>query len=415
MTKQELERLTQAKLASRQLALFSPRQRENGLRAMALRLAEGAQAVLDANRADLEQAKMDGMAEKRLGILALRRQDVEEMAGSMRRMAAWEDPVDRLLESVEKPGGLRREKRLVPLGVVAVVYEARPTVVCDTAALCLRTGNALVLRGSRHSRRTDEALAALLHRGLVDAGIPEQVLVLLSEGGYECTRQLSQMERLVDLLLVRGGYEVLEELRRAATVPVLGAGPGNCHIYIDRTAKPELVERVVWNSKVPRPLACNAVETLLVQRDWAGQYLTALLDQLVGAGIGLRGCPLVCALYSGAQPAAQADWEREYFAPVLAVKMVADVDEAIDHINTNRTPHTEAILTEDVENARRFFRLVEANVVCHNASTRMTDGVEFDLGGEMGISTQKYPCGGPIGPLHLMQQKYYLFGQGTVR
>lgn len=414
MTLDEQQQLKTAKQLSRALALTPAEQRTAALYAMADRLLGGTEEVLRANRDDLAAAA-GCLDARRTGILTIDAKGIQDMASALRRAADLDDPVGRLLESADRSDGLHREKRLFPLGVVAMVYEARPSVVADGAALCMRTGNALVLRCSHHSIHTDTAIINLLRQGLTDAGLPEGVLVMLSRADHRLTHELSQQNRLIDLLIVRSGSAALDDLRRSATVPVLGAGPGNCHIYIDASAQPDMAQAIVYNSKVPRPLACNAAETLLVERSWARAHLAPLAQNLMQAGIELRGCPDACALCPDMKPAVQSDWEQEFFAPVLAVKLVNNVTDAIEHINHYRTPHTESIITEDADNASLFMAQVEANVVCHNTSTRLTDGVEFGLGGEMGISTQKYPCGGPIGMLALMQQKYYLSGNGALR
>lgn len=414
MTLDEQQMIKAVKKLSRTLALTPAAQRSDALRAMAGRLLGGIEEVLCANRGDLIAAA-GSLDARRIGILTLDENCIKDMADMLHRVAALDDPVGRILEAVDCPNGLHREKRLVPLGVVAMVYEARPSVVVDGAALCLRTGNALILRCSRHSVRTDTTIAMLLRKGLSDAGLPEDALIMMTRADHDLTHELSRQDRLIDLLIVRSGYAALDDLRRSATVPVLGAGPGNCHIYIDASARPEMAEAIVYNSKVPRPLACNAAETLLIARSWAHTYLPQLAKMLTGAGIELRGCQDACALCPDMKPAIQSDWEREFFAPILAVRLVSGITEAIEHINYYRTPHTESIITEDADNALRFMAEVEANVVCHNTSTRLTDGSVFGLGGEMGISTQKYPCGGPVGMLALMQHKYYLSGDGILR
>lgn len=403
------------KAKSRKLALVPASVRSEALRAMADELEEGMEKVLRANCEDLEAAKTGGLEEKRIRIMTITEENLEEMASFFRTCADYTDPVGNLVSSEYKPNGLKREKRLVPLGVVAMVYEARPSVVTDSAALCIRTGNALLLRCSRHCRLTDRAIVECLCRGLRKAGLPEEIIGLASEGDYQLTYELAREDRFVDLMIVRGGYDALRDIKEKATVPVIGAGPGNCHIYIDAEADPAMAEAVVMNSKVPRPLACNAIETVLVHREWAADHLKELLENLEQKGIAIIGCPETVSLYPNAAQAVESDWEKEYFAPILAVRIVSDVSEAIEHINRYRTPHTESIITENRENAERFLTEVEANVVCHNASTRLTDGMEFGLGGEMGISTQKYPCGGPIGMRSLMQEKYYLIGNGTLR
>ena len=414
MNNEVMRLLEETKTVSRKLAHISADQRSRVLLAMADAMLAGGETILAANRQDVLKAQKDGLAQKRIRILTISQKDISAMADYFRLAAQLEDPVGKLLD-VDIRENLRREKRLIPLGVVAMVSEARPSVVTDCAALCMRTGNALLFRGSSHSEQTDAAIVDCLQQALTVAGIPAAAITLICGGGHELTYELSKQDRLIDLMILRGGYDCLGDIKAHATVSVIGAGPGNCHIYIDETAKPDIALAVVRNSKVPRPLACNAAETVLVNRNWANEHLHGLVDMLLEHGIAIHGCPEVCALFPEALMATEGDWEREFFAPTLAVKLVADVGEAIEHINRYRTPHTECILTENEANARLFQTWVEANVVCWNASTRLTDGMEFGMGGEMGISTQKYPVGGPIGINHLMQQKYYLTGNGTLR
>ena len=413
MTEAILKTLESIKETARKLAAISAEQRSDALRHMAEQMLRHKEAILLANEMDRQQAAEDNLSRSRVNILSITEKDIQAMADYFLMVADYEDPVGKLLDENVREN-LRREKRLQPLGVVAVVYEARPSVITDCAALCMRSGNALLLRGSRHGVRTDEAIVKALRNSLKLAGIPAEAIELIS-GDYELTYELAQQDRYIDLMILRGNYACLEDIKRQATVPVIGAGPGNCHIYIDESAKSEMALSIVHNSKVPRPLACNATETILINRDWAADHFLSLADMLTENGMLLRGCPEVCSMFPGAEPAGETDWEREYFAPTVAMKLVADVQEAVRHINRYRTPHTESIITEEEANARYFQSYVEANVVCWNASTRLTDGMEFGMGGEMGISTQKYPVGGPIGIAHLMQQKYYLTGNGALR
>ena len=413
MTEEILNTLIDIKESARTLALIPARQRSDALRYMARQLLLHRKEILRANETDRQQAIADKLSPSRINILTISEKNIQSMADFFLQVAEYEDPVGKLLEEHVREN-LRREKRLQPLGVVAMVYEARPSVITDCAALCMRSGNALLLRGSSRCHRTDETIVSCLKDALKLADIAPETITLIS-GDHELTYELAKQDRYIDLMILRGGYSCLEDIKRQATVPVIGAGPGNCHIYIDESAKPEMALAIVHNSKVPRPLACNAAETILINRDWAADHLLSLADMLTENGILLRGCPEVCSMFPGAEPAGETDWAQDYFARTVAVKLVADVLEAVWHINRYRTPHTECIITEDESNARYFQSFVEANVVCWNASTRLTDGMEFGMGGEMGISTQKYPVGGPIGISHLMQEKYYLIGNGALR
>lgn len=414
MNHEERKLLENTKKVSRILALCPGGQRSKALTNMAEAIREHAPAILAANAEDIRRAVQENLEQKRINILTINQRDIEAMADFFMQTASAEDPVGMRLEGKEE-AGFRLEKRLQPVGVIGVVYEARPSVVTDCAALCVRSGNALMLCGSRHCTNTDAAIVQCLREAAGQAGLPEEAVNLFSGQGHEAALELSRAERLIDLLIVRGGYQALHDIKAAACVPVIGAGPGNCHIFIDGNAGYRMAEEIVVNSKVLRPLACNAAETLLIHREWAERFLPSLLDKLNSCGITIHGCVNTCVLWKDAVPAVQADWQEEYFSPDLAVKIVENVQEAVEHINSYRTPHTEAIITENDENADFFFAHTEANVVCRNASTRLTDGIVFGLGGEMGISTQKYPVGGPIGMRHLMQEKYYILGEGALR
>lgn len=404
-----------AKAASRVLALAPAAQRSEALQRAAAHIRTHVTDIIEANRLDLQQAEQKGLDPVRAKILTLTAPDIEAMAVSLEQMQNHDDAVNRVCDSFTEPSGLRREQRLVPLGVIVMVYEARSSVVCDSVGLCLRTANALLLRCSPYSINTDTLLTDLVRRALEEAGLPAACVQLVAQEGFEATYWLSQAERYVSLLILRGGYTAIDAIRRQATVPVLVAGPGNCHVFIDESALYHMALDIVRNSKVPRPLACNAAETLLVHTDWAKQFLPKLLAQLAADGIALRGCARTQEYASFVQPATESDWQFEFFAPVLAVKVVDDLASAVTHINTYRTPHTECIITEDRQNAEQFMEQVEANVACLNASTRLTDGVQFGYGGEMGISTQVLPCGGPIGPQQLLRRKFFIYGSGHLR
>ena len=414
MNYEESALLQSAKEASRILALCSGGQRSKALVNMAKAVKDHAPAILAANAEDIRRAGQEHLEQKRINILTISQHDIGAMADFFIQTASAEDLVGIRLEE-KKGAGFCLEKRLQPVGVVGVVYEARPSVITDCAALCIRSGNALILCGSRHCINTDAALVRCLKEAAQQSGLPADAVSLFSGQGHEPALRLARAERLVDLLIVRGGYRALHDVKAAACVPVIGAGPGNCHIFIDSSAEYHMAEEIVVNSKVPRPLACNAAETLLVHREWANRFLPSLLEKLDSCGIVIHGCKDTCALWKDAVPAVEADWQEEYFSPDLAVKIVENVQGAVKHINCYRTPHTEAIITENDENTAFFSAHTEANVICHNASTRLTDGIVFGLGGEMGISTQKYPVGGPIGVCHLMQEKYYILGEGALR
>ena len=414
MTALLFEKIARAKRASRTFSLVSAEKRSECLAKMAQLMREYGEDILEANRADREIAEKANLERKRINILSISEKDICDMAAYFETAAQLEDLVGNIIEHSEEKNGLIREKRLIPLGVVLAVYEARPSVVTDSVALCMRTANAVIFKGSRNAVNTDKAIVNVLKKASTECGIDENVITFIEETGHEITYELVQMDRYIDLAFVRGGYQALADIKKQANIPVIGAGPGNCHIFIDESADMEMAVNIAVNSKVPRPLACNAAETILIHEKWPVENTINLLNTLQEKGIGLKGCDRICSIVK-AEKASEKDWAEEYFAPFLAVKMVSDVYEAVEHINTYRTPHTECIITENTASAEYFMANVEANVVTHNASTRLTDGIGFGLGGEMGISTQKYPCAGPIGMRHMMQEKYFLFGKGTLR
>ena len=414
MTDVLFDKITSVKKASRVFSLVSAEKRSECLLKMSQLMREYGEDILEANRADREIAEKANLERKRINILSISEKDIYDMAAYFETAAKLEDLVGNIIEHSEENNGLVREKRLIPLGVVLAVYEARPSVVTDSVALCMRTANVVIFKGSRNAVNTDNAIVNVLKKACTECGIDENVITFIEETGHEVTYELVQMDRYIDLAIVRGGYQALADIKKQANIPVIGAGPGNCHIFIDESADMEMAVNIAVNSKVPRPLACNATETILIHEKWPVENTINLLNTLQEKGIGLKGCDRISSIVK-AEKASEKDWAEEYFAPFLAVKIVSDVYEAVEHINAYRTPHTECIITENTASAGYFMANVEANVVTHNASTRLTDGVGFGLGGEMGISTQKYPCAGPIGMGHMMQEKYFLFGKGTLR
>ena len=403
------------KSASRMLANAPAEQRSSALRFMAEELRNSENEILKANSLDAERAKKLDLEKKRIAILTIDSSDISSMADFFETVASYEDIAGKELTRIEKEDGCVISKRLVPLGVLFMISEARPSVLCDTSAICLRSGNALLFQSSANSANTDCAVAASLRRAMKRAQLPEDCITILSDTSHEAAYRISQLANQIDLVCVRGGYGALADIKKNAIVPVIGAGPGNCHVYVEKSAKPEMARDIVLNSKVPRPLACNAAETLLLDRGLSSKVISMLLDSLYEAGITLHGSEELSSVFSYILPANEKDYLYEYFAPEMAVALVSDIEEAVAHINRCRTPHTEVIVTEDESAAKFFTENVEANSVGVNASTRLTDGMFFELGGEIGISTQKYPFGGPIGIRHLMQEKYFVFGKGTLR
>jgi glutamate-5-semialdehyde dehydrogenase len=406
-----------AKRASRELAGASAEARNSALARLADLLGEREAEILEANEADLADERAAGLTEALRDRLTLDAQRIAAMADGVRAIAALPDPVGELIEERTLESGLEMRKVRVPLGVVAVIYEARPNVTVDCAALTVKSGNAIVLRGSSYAGRSNAALAAVVREAVVEAGLPEGSVELLDAGDRADLSELATAEGLVDLIIPRGGEGLKEALKGVATVPVMYAAAGNCHVYVHADADLEMARRVAYNAKVQRPGVCNAAETLLVNAAVAEQFLPGVLSDLRGAGVELVGDERARAA-AGETPvegAGPEDWDTEYLGLRMTVGVVDSVEEAIAHVNRHGTGHSEAILTSSDEAAEAFTGGVDAACVYVNASTRFTDGFEFGMGAEIGNSTQKLHARGPIGLRELTTTKFVLHGEGQVR
>lgn len=403
------------KTASAELGFLSTEKRNAALMAVADALTAREADVLAANELDLADGRANGMSESLLDRLALTGARMESMAEGVRQLAALPDPVGEIVEEFTRPNGIRIRKVRVPLGVIGMIYEARPNVTVDAAAIALKTGNGILLRGSTSALRSNLALADVMRSALKSVGVPENALAVVEDTAHESVEQLLRMNDCVDVIIPRGGAGLIRRVVETATVPVLETGVGNCHVYLDESANYDMAEAIVVNAKTQRPSVCNALETLLVHSVWATAHLAKLLAKLHTLGVIIHGDAQVRAVDKLATPAGEEDWANEYLAPELAVKIVDSMEEAMAHIARYGTKHTEAIITEDAENARIFLRTVDAAVVNHNASTRFTDGFEFGFGAEMGISTQKLHARGPLGLREMTSYKYMVFGNGQVR
>ena len=407
----------EAKDASHLLARASRDEKDACLRDLADRIDASAAALLDANRADVEAGREEGLNEALIDRLTLTEARIAEMANGVREIAGLEDPVGEVVEGWTLDNGLEVAKKRVPIGVVAVVYEARPNVTIDAAALCLKSGNAAVLRGSSSAESSNAFLAGLIADALAAAELPASSVSLLSGGGHEQLEELATQEGLVDLIIPRGGEGLKNALKSVATVPVMYAAAGNCHVYVHQDADLEMAERVAYNAKVQRPGVCNAAETLLVHREVAAELLPNLLGKLSEAGVELVGDERT-RNSAGSAPvgeATQADWDTEYHGLKMAVGVVDSVGEAVDHINRHGTGHSDAIVTRSEEVGDEFTDAVDSAAVYVNASTRFTDGYEFGMGAEIGNSTQKLHARGPIGLRELTTTKYVVHGSGQIR
>ena len=408
-----------ARDASRALAALDTQTKDAALEAVAAALAERRDEILEANARDVEAGLQAGLAPALLDRLALDPARVEAMAEGVRRIAALPDPVGEVVEGRRLPNGLDVRRVRVPFGVVAVVYEARPNVTIDAAALCLKSGNAVVLRGSSSAARSNAVLATVAAEDAAESGVPAGAIGLVAGGGREELAELATQEGVVDLIFPRGGEGLKAALKAVATVPVIYAASGNCHVYVDAGADLEAAEAIVLNAKVQRPGVCNAAETLLVHAEAAPTFLPRALAALRAAGVELRvdarTRALTPALDGVLADATEEDWATEFLALVLAVRVVDSVAEAIAHVNAFGSGHSEAIVTRDLAAARAFQRGVDAACVYVNASTRFTDGGEFGMGAEIGNSTQKLHARGPIGVRELCTSKYLVTGDGHVR
>jgi glutamate-5-semialdehyde dehydrogenase len=409
-----------AKRASRALASLDTATKDAALLAIAAALEARTAEVLEANARDLEGGREQGLSAALLDRLALDAGRVRAMAEGVRAIAALRDPVGEVVEGFRLPNGLDVDKVRVPLGVVAVVYEARPNVTIDAAALCLKSGNAILLRGSSSAAHSNAVLAAIAAEAAEDAGVPAGAVALVAGGGREELADLATQAGLVDLIIPRGGEGLKAALKGVATVPVIYAASGNCHVYVDAAADLDAAERIVVNAKTQRPGVCNAAETLLVHADAASAFLPRALRALRDAGVELRvdGRARAAAgeaLAGDLLDATDEDWDTEFLALVLAVGVVDSVQDAIEHVGAHGSGHSEAIVTNDVAAARAFERGVDAACVYVNASTRFTDGGEFGMGAEIGNSTQKLHARGPIGMRELCTTKYVVRGDGQVR
>jgi glutamate-5-semialdehyde dehydrogenase len=411
------ETCREAKEASHLLARVSTQAKDACLRDLADRIEGSVDALLEANSADVDAGRAGGLNEALIDRLTLTEARIAEMAKGVREIADLADPVGEVVEGWTLENGLEVAKKRVPIGVVAVVYEARPNVTVDAAALCLKSGNAAVLRGSSSAEGSNAFLAGLIGEALAAAELPAASVSLLSGGGHEQLAELATAEGLVDLIIPRGGEGLKEALKKVATVPVMYAAAGNCHVYVHQDADLGMAERIAYNAKVQRPGVCNAAETLLVHREVAGELLPGLLAKLNEAGVELVGDERTREA-AGAAPLGEAteqDWDTEYHGLKMAVGVVDSLGDAVDHINRHGTGHSDAIVTASEAVGDEFTDGVDSAAVYVNASTRFTDGYEFGMGAEIGNSTQKLHARGPIGLRELTTTKYVVHGSGQIR
>ena len=405
------EKILRARGASAKVALLSTADKNSLLLAIADSLEASQKAILEANTADIENSGMQGAMRDRLLLTPAR---IKEMAAGVREVAALPDPIGEILAEWTKSNGLHIRKLRVPLGVIGIVYESRPNVTVDTAVVALKAGNAIVLRGGKEAARTNQVLVEIMTKV---AGIPEGAIELLDSSTRQSVQELITARGLIDVVIPRGGAGLIQYVTENSTVPVIETGAGNCHVFVDASADLDMADKIVMNAKTQRPSVCNAVEKLLVHERIAAAYVPRILRKLVDAGVELRGDDRV-RIVAPDLPISSAkdqDWHEEYSRLCIATAVVADVEQAIAHINKFSTKHSDAIVTTDEANARKFLREVDSAAVYWNASTRFTDGAEFGFGAEMGISTQKLHCRGPFALAELTSSKYEIVGSGQIR
>ena len=405
----------QARAASREVARSSTAVRNQALLATADALDAARSELATANSKDLERGRENGLDSAMLDRLELTAQRIDAMIEGLRQVAALPDPVGVITDMTYRPSGIQVGKMRVPLGVIGIIYESRPNVTVEAASLCLKSGNATILRGGSEAIHSNQAIARCLKQGLSEAGLPETAVQVVSTTDRAAVGELITMPQFVDVIVPRGGKGLIERISRDARVPVIKHLDGVCHVYIDSHADPEKALKVAVNAKTQRYGTCNTMETLLVDEEVADDLLPLLAEQFRSKAVELRGCPRTCAILGDIVEATEEDWHEEYLAPILAVKVVEGLDGAIEHINRYSSQHTDSIITENYTRARRFLTEVDSSSVMVNASTRFADGFEYGLGAEIGISTDKIHARGPVGLEGLTSQKYVVFGDGHIR
>ncbi|MGX6443293.1 glutamate-5-semialdehyde dehydrogenase [Neobacillus sp. K501] len=408
-----IEKAKKLKTAAKTLALLTTEEKNEALSKIADHLVNERGWILRENEKDIEAGKQKGLSQSLLDRLLLTEGRIEQMVDGVRQLMELEDPIGETIEAWERPNGLQIESIRVPLGVIGMVYEARPNVTVDAGSLCLKAGNAVLLRGSSTAQHSNKALVHVMRQALTNSKIPADAVQLLEDTSRETAQQMFRLNEYLDVLIPRGGAGLIQSVIQNATVPVLETGVGNCHVVVDESAEKQMAIEIVLNAKMHRPSVCNAAESLLIHQNWP--YISELLRILQENGVELRGDERLTSSYSFVKPATDEDWHTEFLAPILSVKLVSDLKEAIHQIDQYGTKHSEAIISETSENVRMFFQAVDAAVLYHNASTRFTDGEQFGFGAEIGISTQKLHARGPMGLRAITTTKAIVRGTGQIR
>ena len=404
-----------ARAASRVIASLNAGHKNQALLAIAAAVDAARDALLIANRKDLDAGRDKGLDPAMLDRLELTPERIDAMIEGLQQVAGLNDPVGEITDLAYRPSGIQVGRMRVPLGVIGIIYESRPNVTCEAASLCLKSGNATILRGGSEAIHSNQAIAACISAGLEKTGLPAAAVQVIETTDREAVGRLISMPEFVDVIVPRGGKGLIERISRDARVPVIKHLDGNCHVYIDDHADLQQAVRVAVNAKTQRYGTCNTMESLLVAESVAEKVLPELEKFFKEKDVELRGCERTCSILSDVRPARESDWAEEYLAPILAIRIVSGPDEAIAHINRYGSGHTDAIITEDYSRARRFLREVDASSVMVNASTRFADGFEYGLGAEIGISTDKLHARGPVGLEGLTSQKYVVLGEGHIR
>lgn len=405
----------QAKEAEAVLRTLDSRRKDEALLRASEALVSGAEEILQANAQDMAAAREKGMSQGLLDRLALNKERVAAMAAGLSQVAALEDPTGEILSMKPRPNGLLIGQKRVPLGVVGIIYEARPNVTADAFGLCFKAGNTVILKGGSDALHSNAAIVNVLQRALLACGLPQTAVQLIASADRQVTARLMKLNEYIDVLIPRGGAGLIRTVVQESTVPVIETGTGNCHLYVDASADLKMAVEILFNAKTQRIGVCNACESLVVHEEVADTFLPMAADRLAEKQVELRGDARAMAAESRIRPAREEDWGCEYLDYILSVKTVRDIEEAIAHINRYNTGHSEAIITNDYKNAQRFLDAVDAAAVYVNASTRFTDGGEFGMGAEIGISTQKLHARGPMGLKELTSTKYVIYGNGQVR
>ena len=404
-----------AKEAAYELGIASTAQKDQALTFMAEELINAKEEIIKANEIDRQNAIEKGISDALLDRLSLDEGRIEAMANALLDIVKLKDPVGEVVNMWQIPNGLQIGQKRVPMGVLGIIYESRPNVTSDAAGLCLKSGNAVILKGASDAINSNKAVAKALVKGIKRSGLPEACVQLVEDTSRETSTQMMILNDYIDVLIPRGGAGLIKAVVQNATVPVIETGTGNCHIYVDESADFEMAKAIVLNAKVQRPGVCNAAEKLLVHEAIADKFVPMIVKELRDKGVEVRGCEKTQAIVNDVKVIDEPEWGVEYLDLIIAVKVVKDVDEAIKHINKYNTGHSESIVTESYRNSQKFLQRVDAAAVYVNASTRFTDGGEFGFGGEIGISTQKLHARGPMGLKELTTTKYIIFGDGQIR